>query len=123
MIDKLGKLAEQVATRLTRRGFLGRVAAWAAGAAAVLTGSVATAAVVKKCLFKVIQSNCGQVPPGSILCLPCKFPIATNGKCKEVTMCVIGTPQGRCKVTVQLISVPCEVCPAGGIKSFNFVCS
>jgi hypothetical protein len=123
MIEKLGQVAESLATRLTRRGFLGRVAAWAAGAAAVFTGGVATAATRKHCLYKVAQSNCQQVPVGSTLCLPCAFPIATNGKCSAVTMCVVGVQGVRCKVTVQLVQVPCALCPAGGILIKNFVCS
>jgi hypothetical protein len=122
MIEKLGQLAEGLATRLTRRSFLGRVAAWAAGAAAVFTGGVATAAVRKHCIFTVVQSSCPQAPVGSTLCLPCAFPIATNGKCSAVTMCVVGVQGVRCKVTVQLVGVPCAACPAGGILVKNFVC-
>jgi hypothetical protein len=119
MIDKLGQLAEHVATRLTRRGFLGRVAAVAAGTAALLTGGVATAAGRKWCLYKVRMSNCNQVPVGSVLCLPCP---PTN-PCKAFTKCTVTVNGVNCTVTVKLIATVCKACPTTGIKPAAAACA
>ncbi len=44
MFDNIGRVAEQVATSVSRRGFLGSLGSWAAAAATMLAGVLTTTA-------------------------------------------------------------------------------
>jgi secreted PhoX family phosphatase len=90
MLERVSQMAEQVATRASRREFLGRFgsAAMAAATAAggLLALSAAAEAAPRACDPSTSESQCAGVPVGT----PCSSN-AAKGTCSDA-----GRPKGRC---------------------------
>jgi hypothetical protein len=99
MFRKLSQAAEQVASRVSRRSFLGSLGGWSLGAAALLAGILSATetsaaqhgALRKKCCAYGGWGACGRVcidaslqcPRGSGVCgLVAEFPVKSCRQCR-----------------------------------------
>ena len=83
MLEKVSQIAEQAATNVSRRGFLGRLGRGAAATAAALGGLLALPAATRAgrggriCADPSTVPQCSGLPVGS----PCVAPGGVEGKC------------------------------------------
>ncbi len=90
MLDRVGDLAERVATNVSRRAFLGRLGQGALGLAAVIAGALALPGRAQAdgqcCLVISLAGGCWyyQAYQGSCPCGGSLVPCSSVGTCKHI---------------------------------------
>jgi hypothetical protein len=121
MIERISNLAETLAARVSRRAFLARVSAWAAGLAALFTSSAALAQAATYCVYRltVAAPQCG-LDKGDRVCILCTP--ANMGTCSDCkTISFLTAAGAQCTITVERVHATCTDCD-GGLVITNTAC-